>query len=780
MNLRCVCFALIGTITFAFDLVSAGAQGSAVRKRPLTVAAAIETTRAMIDRDGTQVFVSPDGQTYVVMLIRGDLERNGNWLEVLSGSLASTSAARNASTRARLFMSSYGTQFGFGTTLLTFSPYANRVHWFSPERIAFLWGDDANVSQVFSVNVHTGEIRQLTHHETDVTWFDVGRTGVVLFSAVARHSMAKSNQFMREGFVVKNPDLFSALAGNADGYGFEDWMNNNELFVSTTKSGRPRQIVIGGRAVLSVPPQIISLSPDERLAIVDAPVTEVQPSWTSYKSEFVASALSAMKDNEATGRSNRFLKKLHVVDIDNGVSWSLWDAPIDIWTSLSWSPRGNSVAVARTFMPVTSASEAGLVGTAVAEVEVASGFSSEIELDFTVAPRASANVAWLADDRIRVTSAQRAYDFRKRTSLWHAEAYDVQRAVRRADQPVRVQLREDLNTPPTLYAVDPNGGREKFILDLNPLLKETFLLGTVEHVTWPDTTGRSWSGLLYRPVGYVEGKTYPLVVQTHGHAPISQFSLYGLSNGTGPGTPVFAAQALANRDIAVLQVEDKSLPSTTDTPQEVDIYVDAYEAGINYLTKRGLVDRTKVGLAGYSRTGWYVLHAITQSDFPYAAAVVCNPTDPSYVLSAATGWENETFRQIGASPYGSGLAAWLRRSPGFNADRVRAPLQMQSDVFGLPSLVIYWEMFSRLRALGQPTEIYMPPNAERSSHAMQNPAQLRASQERAVDWFDYWLNGHRDDAVTKANTYAEWEALRERREFESKRKDRTASTLVEQ
>ena len=73
---------------------------------------------------------------------------------------------------------------------------------------------------------------------------------------------------------------------------------------------------------------------------------------------------------------------------------------------------------------------------------------------------------------------------------------------------------------------------------------------------------------------------------------------------------------------------------------------------------------------------------------------------------------------------------------------------------------MYWEMFSRLRYLRRPVELYMVPDVEHGSHAMQNPGQLLASQQRAVDWFDFWLNGHENQTPMDPNQYAAWRKLR--------------------
>jgi hypothetical protein len=255
------------------------------------------------------------------------------------------------------------------------------------------------------------------------------------------------------------------------------------------------------------------------------------------------------------------------------------------------------------------------------------------------------------------------------------------------------------------------------------------------------------------------------VIQTHGHADASVFSLYGngpadLALGLGPSFTVFAAQPLANRDIAVLHMEDKDPTGIPSTPREPEMYMAAYEAAVEHFVAAGLVDRSKVGLVGYSRTGWHIEYALTHSKFPYAAAISTDNFDGSYLQSLVF-WTDEFTTDNGGRPFGEGLKAWLEHSPGFNADKVHTPLRLQIESAGLETVIAKWEMFSRLRQLKKPVELFVAPDIEHGSHGLQNPSQCLAVQEGAVDWFDFWLNGHEDPNAAKAEQYARWRHLSE-------------------
>jgi len=114
----------------------------------------------------------------------------------------------------------------------------------------------------------------------------------------------------------------------------------------------------------------------------------------------------------------------------------------------------------------------------------------------------------------------------------------------------------------------------------------------------------------------------------------------------------------------------------------------------------------------------------------------------------------------GSVPTGSGMKDWLERSPAFNAYRVVTPLRLERENGGLLTVLQAWEMFTQLRWMHKPVELYVIPDVEHGSHAIQNPKQSLASKQGAVDWFDFWLNGRENEGPGKADQYQRWRQLR--------------------
>jgi hypothetical protein len=99
-------------------------------------------------------------------------------------------------------------------------------------------------------------------------------------------------------------------------------------------------------------------------------------------------------------------------------------------------------------------------------------------------------------------------------------------------------------------------------------------------------------------------------------------------------------------------------------------------------------------------------------------------------------------------------------APGFNADQVHVPLRLELDSGPIDQVLGAWEMFSNLRYLRKPVELFVIPDIQHGVHLLQNPAQRLASQGGTVDWFSFWLKGEEDPDRRKAAQYARWRVLR--------------------
>jgi len=324
-------------------------------------------------------------------------------------------------------------------------------------------------------------------------------------------------------------------------------------------------------------------------------------------------------------------------------------------------------------------------------------------------------------------------------------------------QPLHVVLREDVNTPPRIYVETLDGRNRALLLDPNPQL-EGLALGKVETISWM-VHGIEVTGGLYYPPDYVQGRKYPLVIQTHGYVS-AEFSMDGRSEWSSN----FAARPLAAHGVLVLQAysfkstadhdavaKDRSLGNTIE--QSYAIFTNmAYDEAINSLAKRGLIDENDVGIAGFSRTVWFVAYALTHSTHHYRAAILTDGIDGGYFQYIAFRVNDLERDNGGLQPFTrQGLEQWLEASPGFNLDKVHTPVRLVA--LDLSGVLEAWEWFAGLQLQGKPVDFVAIPDAV---HMLERPSDRKTAMQGVVDWFNFWLCGKVDPAPAKASQYERW------------------------
>ncbi len=764
-------------IVISLHLVCGPAIVSGAAKPPLTVVEAIETARIMnsatwqgslLGGESQPVSRSPNGDRYAIRVVRGDAKRNGVWLDLYSGQMDSVATFSKPKLVARLFSSGKGSGSGITGSESDVIDAANELRWIGNHRVAFLWTAQGGVRQVVLIDLDSQQVRYVTNSATAVRAFGIAPDGTVLYAAEAIHPRDRSQQLLKSGFAVpRNADIIGLLRGDVDGYTNIDRFWNCEWFI-TSQDGRPaRKIRVGGHEFDLYPNHWISMSPDGHTAIVNSAPTQIPQDWIRY--DGMNGLIRAYIQEGLRSRSSvsgRFVQQLFVVDLSSGVSRPLWPAFAAYAGHVPWSPDGRSVLLAPTFLPPSTSDASGLEGRAVAEVEVSTGAYHVLPIE--VGESGVSEVEWIDNETVRLDLIEsgrisRSRVFQRKNGSWVALSRVSQELGMRTN--VRFEIQENLHTPPKLYAIEAE--RRRLVLDPNPHLQESFAFSRVELISGR-TRDADWSGLLYYPLHYKDGRRYPLVIQSDdGRPPRDKFTIYGSGwmPGLGPSlVAVYPGQLLANREMFVLHLYAHT---EKGTPREAEEFMHAYEAAIHTLVGRGLIEGSKVGLVGFSRTGWKVEYTLSHSDLHFAAAIAADNLEPSYFAGVLADWDIELQRVNGGAPFGEGIKPWLERAPGFNAQRITTPLQLISQSNSLWGLLDPWELFANLRYLNKPVELYVIPDIAHGTHNTQNPAQIAGAQQSAIDWFDFWLNGYEDPDSSKAAQYGRWRELREKRDGDS-------------
>lgn len=773
---------LLAALLAALVLVMPGSVSStASNAPPLSVAAAIETTRPMVDEQLRVAVVSPNGRLYVIMLIRGDVARDGVWAEIFVGDRTTLNGA-TPRLLTRLFTRGLGSSIGMGTVgsspLLT-APWSNVPLWLNDNAIALKWEDSRRTPQIVTIDVKTGAVEDVTKSEDGVYAFVHSDAGIAIYDSTVRYSRDRSNKLLNEGFVVRSSDALPLLAGYVDGADASDFGNCDRYLIRMSHAGSVRidldASVFCQTSFVGTPPSsnVSLFSPDDRWAIVNVTADHIRPEWRIYEQADFKTLLT-LRDANPKDLYAKLIQELRVVDTKFATSRPLWTVPVNRRSPprFKWAADSQSVLLWPTFLPVGLSPELhGLEGEALAQVDVVTGSVKPFELTGRKASTVS-DARWLSADACALEFSDGTVStFVKQGERWTkkegGDAADSRAPATRVHRRyVDIELRQDINTPPRLFARDPATRHERQVLDLNPGLQSRFSMSRVKFVEWKDDTGRKWRGRLYYPLNHDPIARYPLVIQTHGYAGEHEFSIYGQGDGApnlGPGWSVYLAQPLAGRGIAVLQVGGPEQPY--DSLNEM-VRSSGAESGlrtaVEYLSREGLVDADRVGLMAHSSTGRIAEHALTYSPFRFAAAIAADYADGNYLQAALYGWPQFSAELNGDAPFGLGLKSWLTNSPAFNAERIRTPLQLQvtSATDGLSALLWHWELFSRLRYLKKPVEYYVVPDITHGSHTLQNPRQLLAIQQRALDWWCFWLKGEESDDPNKWEQYASWREMR--------------------
>jgi hypothetical protein len=736
---------------------------AATEKRELTPADAIATTRLVENHLtlGERVetgALSPDGKRYLLRLVHGDAERNGDWMDLLTGTLGSLDAAAHPKPCAHLFtpaLSSIRLESVGDSDPTVF----NLIHWVNDSEVAFLWEDPNAIHQVMSVDLISCKHRFLTHSATDVVSFVVAPDGSMLFDTLAPQPTDVTKPLWNQGFTVSDTsDAWSILKGHIEG-GDASSIFDNMWFIRTGNSTRSIDIV--GHPIDRTNPLFreLFLNPSGRLALVDVGIDGIPAGWERYNNAILQSLLA-----DPRSAAGRVPLRYALIDLTTGASRLLWDAPRAVTGQAAWSPDGDALLLAPTYLPAAVEAELGLTGNAAAELDVRTGKYRILPIDLSA--RTVESTEWLSGSAVEIRSSKdlgtdsRIDRLIRVDDQWRLATDPAPRPIAK----IHLETRESLNQPPQVFAVDPATAESRLVLDTNPHLMERFKLGRVERVSGTLPNGKHWIGQLIYPADYTAGTRYPLVIQSSYSHQMGQES-FALDNiwgtaGMGLGPSLVAAypgQLLATRNVAVLTLQ--VMHAAPDSSQDDD-YQLAFETLAKQLIASGLADPDKIGLSGFSRNGHWVEFTLAHSTFPFAAAIAADNVDPSYMQSALSNWSQYGAAMNDAPAFGNGLQKWLARAVGFNAEHIHTPLLMTGQVGGVGMIIAHWEVFSRLKYLKKPVELYMMPEADtHPAHSPQNPRQVLAIQDHALDWFSFWLTGREDASPQKAGQYRRWHAF---------------------
>ena len=291
--------------------------------------------------------------------------------------------------------------------------------------------------------------------------------------------------------------------------------------------------------------------------------------------------------------------------------------------------------------------------------------------------------------------------------------------------------------PTELYYMSSSDSTPRRLTDLNGSFAAMHL-GRVTHVDWTGPDGYHEDGVLTYPADYVAGKRYPLVLQIHGGpnwASVEAFDTdyEGLS------------QLFAAHGFAVFEPNYRG-SDQLDNAYQVAIFNDAGDgpgkdvmAGIDAVEKLGFVDRSRIGVSGWSYGGYMTTWLIGHYHIWKCAVAGAAPTDAfvDYGISdynvigkyyfEGSPWTSKTIRD-----------AYFEQSPITYADQVTTPTLILHDTGDVRVPIVEdYEFFHALRDRHVPVE-FVAYAAD--GHYPSDPIRSEDIYRRWVGWFDKYLH----------------------------------------
>jgi dipeptidyl aminopeptidase/acylaminoacyl peptidase len=313
--------------------------------------------------------------------------------------------------------------------------------------------------------------------------------------------------------------------------------------------------------------------------------------------------------------------------------------------------------------------------------------------------------------------------------------------------------RENNTTPQQIALADVSSGAVETLVDPNPEFQNIELSPGVrmERTT---QYGEAWFGQLVKPLDYQAGKRYPLIITTYRSGDYFQLGASGNENPI----QVYAAHGFVVLAFDIEQLRTWRRGDFNDHLLDWASPVAGMEMAIDELSQKGIIDRGRVGIGGYSHGMDIVGYALTHTNL-FRAASGGSVYDPYFYYMSGKVWQNQFANWgLGGWPEGKAKQRWEELASSLRADKIHAALlNNESD----SEYVVDLSLQTSLEQLGKPVEMFIYPN---ELHRKNQPMHRLEIYERNLDWFRFWLEGEEDPSPDKVEQYERWRGLRKLQE----------------
>jgi dipeptidyl aminopeptidase/acylaminoacyl peptidase len=328
--------------------------------------------------------------------------------------------------------------------------------------------------------------------------------------------------------------------------------------------------------------------------------------------------------------------------------------------------------------------------------------------------------AWIDAYALDVASGRFTQLTRGRTLQLHSMSADGRVLAGTMDSPT---------SPGEVYVADASLGSPRVLTDTNPHAKD-FALGETEVFTWTSTDGTEVEGILLKPVGYQEGRRYPLLVVAHGGpagAFVNNYRVGGLEGG----------HYLAGEGWAVLYPNPRGSTNYGERFLRANVndwgggdYRDIM-TGVDALIARGIADPDRMAHIGWSYGGYMTAWVVSQTSRFRAAMVGAGLTN-MWSMYGTNDIPNVLVGYFGGIPDAETLPLYLDRSAMHHIENVTTPtLILHGAQDERVPVGQAQEMFRALKDRGRVTELVFYP---RAGHGITEYYHQKDRLQRIRDW----------------------------------------------
>ncbi len=586
---------------------------------------------------------------------------------------------------------------------LTVTTRDDRSPVFSPDgtKLAFLSARDKTPAQIYIYDMRGGEPVKLTEAKTGVDRFEWRDADRILFAA-------REDSTLRERTLQKNKDA-TIIVADQEHYPpvrlFEISIDKKETTRVTTNPGAVTEFAV---------------SPDGRWVIINENID------VNYEYDY------------------KNPPKQFLVDLSNGARREVMSAPYVAPYDFQWDAKGDGVYCRRavasdstdTYVSIDELFYFDLRTESLRKVDA--GMENGLGSRYVVVE--DGVVAAMADgvrDRIvhLKTSGHRVV---KKETLAAEGRRNIRLAAGARNGSRIVYSISDASTVPDIMTATLRRGSlagKKTLVTLNKGLRGKSL-ATSEVIRWKGALGDEVEGILYYPIGYEAGKTYPLIASIHGGPSAADVDFFTANWGDYP-------HLLAGKGAFVLNVNYHGSGNYgLRWVESIKGHYYEYEVpdimtGIDTLIGRGLADPNKLGIMGWSNGSILAIEAALSSGrfkALCAGAGDVNWTSDYGNCSFGAAFDNA---YLGGPPWDR-AEIYVQKSPYFRLREMKTPTLV---MFGARDTSVPteqgWQHFRAMQQSGSaPVRFLLFPD---EAHGLQKLAHRKRKMEEEISWLDKYL-----------------------------------------